>query len=57
LDGQLKSLREDFRKVPEDELFRMYLDYMVKYRPEHFKRIVESAMKEEFERTRKFCKE
>jgi len=53
----LKSLREDFRKVPEDELFRMYLDYMVKYRPEHFKRIVESAMKEEFERTRKFCKE
>ena len=44
LDGQLKCLREEFHKVSEDELFRMYLHYMVENRLEIFNRIVETAI-------------
>jgi len=44
LEGQLKCLRDEFRKLPEDELFRMYLHYMVEKRPEIFNRIVETVI-------------
>ena len=44
VEGQLACLRREFRKVPEDELFRMYLHYMVENRPEIFNRIVETAI-------------
>ena len=44
VEGQLKCLREEFRKLPEDELFRMYLHYMVENRPEIFDRIVKTAI-------------
>lgn len=44
VEGQLECLREEFRKVPEDELFRMYLHYMVENRLEIFNRIVETAI-------------
>ena len=43
LQGQLESLRENFRSLSEDELFRMYLHYMVECRPETFDRIIDSA--------------
>ena len=43
LHGQLEGLRENFRSLPEDELFRMYLHYMVECRTEAFNRIVDSA--------------
>jgi len=44
VEGQLECLREEFRKVPEEELFRMYLHYMVENRPDIFNRIVETAI-------------
>ena len=44
VNGQLACLREEFRKLPEDELFRMYLHYMVENRPEIFNRIVDTAI-------------
>jgi|GEM_PF-6494859 len=44
VEGQLECLREEFRKVPEEELFRMYLHYMVENRPKIFNRIVETAI-------------
>ena len=43
VNGQLACLREEFRKLPEDELFRMYLHYMVENRPKIFNRIVDTA--------------
>lgn len=44
VEGQLKCLRAEFHKVPENELFRMYIHYMVENRPEIFNRIVETAV-------------
>jgi hypothetical protein len=41
---QLESLRDDFRRLPEDKLFRMYLHYMIEYCPEKFNQVVESEM-------------
>jgi len=42
--GQLELLRDDFRRLPEDELFRMYLHYMVECRPERFDQVIEAAL-------------
>lgn len=43
LRGQLDCLKEEFHRVPEAELFRMYLHYMVEIHPDCFNRIVETA--------------
>ena len=42
--GQLELLRDDFRKLTEEELFRIYLNYMVEWYPERFDRVVEKEL-------------
>ena len=42
--GQLELLRDDFRKLTEEELFRIYLNYMVEWYPERFNRVVEKEL-------------
>lgn len=41
---QLELLRNDFRRLSEEELFRMYLHYMVEYQPDRFIQIVEQKL-------------
>lgn len=40
LDCQLHSLREDFHNRHADDLFRMYLHYMVEFHPDQFESLV-----------------
>jgi hypothetical protein len=40
LASQLARLRQDFHECDNDELFRMYLRYMVECRTEEFLRLV-----------------
>lgn len=42
--GQLELLRDDFRRLTEAELFRMYLHYMVDRCPERFNQVVEKEL-------------
>ncbi len=42
---QLELLRDDFRRLPEEKLFRMYLHYMVEWCPDRFKQIIEAGLK------------
>jgi len=53
LEGQLRSLREDFRRLPEEELFRMYLHYMVENRIDHFNKIIDSAIPGEYKQRKR----
>ena len=41
---QLEFLRDDFRRLPEEQLFRMYLHYMVERCPDRFKQIIEAGL-------------
>ena len=41
---QLELLRNDFRRLSEEELFRMYLHYMVEYHPDRFIQIIEQKL-------------
>jgi hypothetical protein len=43
LTDQLGRLREEFRDCGEDDLFRMYLHYMLECRPEAFYQIIGGA--------------
>ncbi|MCE5273491.1 hypothetical protein LLH00_19610 [bacterium] len=43
LENQLRSLREDFHRRHAEDLFRMYLHYMVEFQPEQFERLVTRA--------------
>ncbi len=40
LTDQLGRLRDEFRTCGDDDLFRMYLHYMLECRPETFYRII-----------------
>ena len=44
LKAQAHSLRDDFRRLPEEQLFRMYLHYMVERCPDRFKQIIEAGL-------------
>lgn len=43
VDYQLERLKDEFHRMPEEDLFRMYLHYMVEHRIDRFNRIVTPA--------------
>ena len=45
VDLQLEMLREEYHNCDEEELFRMYLHYMLECRTEEFFRIISGETK------------